>query len=82
MRSLGCLRTSGTNYPVLQHPIPEEQRPQLQWCRSLEPHTAIAIVMLPFSLLSIYLQLLLCKIKTFTQTRNVTLNLTLQKFNL
>ena len=65
---------------MMKHPIPEEQGPQLQWCRSLEPHTAIAIAMLPFSLLSIYLQLLQCKIKTFTQTRNVTLNLTLQKF--
>ena len=48
MISLGCLRTSRMNYPVMQDPIPEEQRPQLQWCRSLEPHTATAIAMLPF----------------------------------
>jgi len=68
------------NYPVMQHPIPEEQRPQLQWCTSLEPHTAIAIAMLPFSLFRIYLQLLQCKIKTFIQTCYVTLNLTLKKF--
>jgi hypothetical protein len=35
MKSSGYLWRSGTNYPVMWHPIPEEEKPQSHCCRCL-----------------------------------------------
>jgi len=38
IRPLGCLKMSGTNYPLVQPNIPEEGRHQPQCCKSLIKH--------------------------------------------
>jgi hypothetical protein len=40
VRTLSCLKTSGFNYPVLWHHIPEKWNSQLHHCEHLKTHNA------------------------------------------